>query len=95
MRCDPRCQPHFNRPPLHLSPVEAKAVDLDVDGGRLPSDGGLVLLTDPDDPLGFRRDLAAVLRDPRDPRRVDLTLHDLADPEVMQWIEAQTICYCA
>src|SRR5712691_2357843 len=63
--------------PLHLAPVGTKAVDLDFDGGRLSSDAGLVLLNDPDDQLGLTRDLAAVLRDPRDPRRVHFTLHDL------------------
>ncbi|NJN70733.1 MAG: hypothetical protein HC801_10945 [Nitrospira sp.] len=49
---------------LHLAPVEDKAVDLDFDGGRLSSDGGLVLLNDPDEQLGLTRHLAAVLRDP-------------------------------
>ena len=38
--------------PLPLAPVGAKAVDLDFDGGRLSSDAGLVLLRDPDAPLG-------------------------------------------
>ena len=70
--------------PLHLAPVEGKATLIDFDGGRLSSDGGLVLLNDPDDQLGFTRDLAAVLRDPRDPRRVDFTLHDLLKQRVLQ-----------
>jgi len=63
--------------PLRLVPVGAKAVDLDFDGGPLVSDAGLVLLNAPMTKLGLTRDLAAVLRDPRDPRRVHLTLHDL------------------
>jgi hypothetical protein len=70
--------------PLHLSPVEAKVVDLNFDGGRLSSDGGLVLLGDPDDQIGLTRDLAAVLRDRRDPRRVNFTLHDLLKQRVLQ-----------
>jgi hypothetical protein len=69
--------------PLHLAPVEDKATLVDFDGGRLSSDGGLVLLNDPEDQLGFTRDLAAVLRDPRDPRRVDFTLHDLLKQRVL------------
>jgi len=69
--------------PLHLAPVEDKATLVDFDGGRLSSDGGLVLLNDPDDQLGFTRDLAAVLRDRRDPRRVDFTLHDLLKQRVL------------
>ncbi len=70
--------------PLHLVPLEDKAVLLDFDGGRLSSDAGLVLLGDPDEQLGLTRDLAAVLRDPRDPRRVDFTLHDLLKQRVLQ-----------
>jgi hypothetical protein len=70
--------------PLHLVPVGDKAVLLDFDGGRLSSDAGLVLLQDPDEQLGFTRHLAAVLRDRRDPRRIDFTLHDLLKQRVLQ-----------
>ena len=70
--------------PLPLASVDDKATVIDFDGGRLSSDGGLVLLGDPDDQLGLTRDLAAVLRDPRDPRRVDFTLHDLLKQRVLQ-----------
>jgi hypothetical protein len=68
--------------PLHLAPVGAKAVDLAFDGGRLSSDAGLVLLQDPDAQLGFTRALAAVLQDPRDPRRVHFPLHALLKQRV-------------
>lgn len=70
--------------PLHLAPLEDKAILIDFDGGRLSSDGGLILLGDPDDHLGLTRDLAAVLRNPRDPRRVNFTLHDLLKQRVLQ-----------
>lgn len=70
--------------PLPLAPVENKATLIDFDGGQLSSDGGLVLLGDPDDQLGLTRDLAAVLRDPRDPRRVNFTRHDLLKQRVLQ-----------
>ena len=70
--------------PLSLAPVEEKATLIDFDGGRLSSDGGLVLLGDPDDQLGLTRDLAAVLWDSRDPRRVNFTLHDLLKQRVLQ-----------
>ena len=70
--------------PLHLAAVGDKAVDLDFDGGRLSSDAGLVLLKAPDEQLGFTRALAAVLNDPRDPRRVDFTPHDLLRQRVLQ-----------
>jgi hypothetical protein len=48
----------------------------------LSSDAGLMLLKDPDEPLGLTRALAAVLKDPRDPRRVHFTLHDLLKQRV-------------
>ena len=70
--------------PLHLAPVEGKATLVDFEGGRLSSDAGLVLLNDPDEQIGLTRDLAAVLRDRRDPRRIDLTLHDLLKQRVGQ-----------
>src|SRR5712692_8457050 len=70
--------------PLQLAPVGAKATLLDFDGGRLSSDAGLVLLKDPDEQLGLTRDLAAVLSDPRDPRRVNFTRHDLLKQRVFQ-----------
>jgi len=76
--------PPLQWPPLHLAAVGAKAVDLAFDGGRFSSDGGLVLLNDPDEQLGFTRDLAAVLNDLRDPRRVHFTLHDLLKQRVLQ-----------
>ena len=69
--------PQLQQPPLHLAPVGAKAVALDFAGGRLSSDAGLVLLKDIDEQLGFTRHLAAVLSDPRDPRRVKVTRQDL------------------
>ena len=68
---------------LHLAPVGNKAVDLDFDGGLLSSDAGLMLLKDPDEQLGLTRALAAVRKDPRDPRRVHFTLHDLLKQRVL------------
>ena len=76
--------PPLHLAPLHLAPVGAKAVDLDFDGGRLSSDAGLVLLKDPDEQLGLTHNLAAVLSDPRDPRRVHFTQRDLLKQRVFQ-----------
>src|SRR5215467_6620649 len=70
--------------PLPLVPVGGKAVDLDFDGGRLSSDAGIVLLKDINDQLGLTRNLAAVLSDPRDPRRINFTLEDLLKQRVFQ-----------
>ena len=68
--------------PLQLAPVGDKAIALDFAGGRLSSDAGLVLLKDPDEPLGLTRALAAVLSDPRDARRVNFPQHDLLKQRV-------------
>ena len=76
--------PPLHLAPLHLAPVGAKAVALDFDGGRLSSDAGLVLLKDPDEPRGLTHNLAAVLSDPRDPRRVHFPHHDLLKQRVFQ-----------
>lgn len=70
--------------PLNLAPVGAKTVTLDFDGGRLSSDAGVVLLKDINAQLGLTRHLAAVLSDPRDPRRVHFTLEDLIKQRVFQ-----------
>ena len=70
--------------PLNLAPVEAKTVTLDFDGGRLSSDAGVVLLKDIDAQLGLTRNLAAVLSDPRDPRRINFTLEELLKQRVFQ-----------
>jgi DDE family transposase len=76
--------PPLHLAPLPLAPVGAKAVALDFDGGRLSSDAGLVLLKDPDEHLGLTHNLAAVLSDARDPRRVHFTHHDLLKQRVLQ-----------
>src|SRR5262249_7828549 len=70
--------------PLPLAPVGAKTVALDFEGGRLSSDAGVVLLKDIDDQLGLTHHLAAVLSDPRDPRRLHFTVEDLLKQRVFQ-----------
>jgi len=67
---------------LPLVPVGGKAVDLDFDGGRLSSEAGMVLLKDIDAQLGVTRNLAAVLSDPRDPRRINFPLEALIKQRV-------------
>ncbi len=69
---------------LHLADVAGKAVELDFDGGLLSSDAGLVLLKDVDEQLGLSRALAKVLKDPRDPRRINFSLQDLLQQRVFQ-----------
>jgi len=76
--------PPLQGTPLELAPVGNKAVEIDFDGGRLSSDAGVVLLKDINDQLGLTRNLAAVLSDPRDPRRITFTLEDLIKQRVFQ-----------
>jgi len=59
-----------------LSPVSGKAIVARFDGGRLSSDGGLLILREVEKRLGVADRLAACIRDPRDP---DLITHSLAD----------------
>jgi hypothetical protein len=59
-----------------LSPVSGKAIVARFDGGRLSSDGGLLVLREVEKRLGVADRLAACIRDPRDP---DLITHSLAD----------------
>jgi hypothetical protein len=64
-------------PPLPgLSPVSAKPIVARFDGGHLPSDGGVPLLREIAERLGFDGRLAACIGDPRDQNQV---LHALAD----------------
>jgi hypothetical protein len=59
-----------------LSPVQGKAVVARFDGGRLSSAGGLLALREIERRIGVADRLAACLRDPRAPERVQ---HRLAD----------------
>ncbi len=53
-----------------LPAVAGKPVDVGFDGGRLTSDGGLLLLAAIEQRLKIAERLAACLEDPRDPDRV-------------------------
>jgi hypothetical protein len=59
-----------------LSPVRGKAVVARFDGGRLSSEGGLLLLREVERRLGLADRLAACLKDPRAPEKV---VHRLAE----------------
>ncbi|MCB1971940.1 MAG: transposase, partial [Geminicoccaceae bacterium] len=58
-----------------LSPVDGKAVRVAFDGGRLTSDGGILLLTEIERRLNVAGRLAGCIEDPRRPDRI---VHDLA-----------------
>ena len=59
-----------------LSPVEGKEVVARFDGGRLSSDGGLLVLREIEQRLKVADRLAACIDDPRDPGS---TVHPVAD----------------
>jgi hypothetical protein len=59
-----------------LSPVFDKTIVARFDGGRLSSDGGLLVLREVERRLGVADRLAACIDDPRDP---DLITHSMAD----------------
>jgi hypothetical protein len=59
-----------------LSPVQGRAVVARFDGGRLSSDGGLLVLREVERRLGLADRLAACLKDPRMPEKV---VHRLAE----------------
>src|SRR5512144_2157457 len=59
-----------------LSPIEGKEIVARFDGGRLSSDGGLLVLREIEQRLNVADRLAACIDDPRDPGS---TVHPVAD----------------
>ena len=62
--------------PFALPSVGRKKLTAAFDGGRLTSDGGVMLLSLAERRLGLARKLAAQIADPRDPARI---IHPLPD----------------
>ena len=62
--------------PFHFPAVQRKKVTAAFDGGRLTSDGGVMLLAAAERRLGIADKLAALIADPRDPV---LVTHSVAD----------------
>ena len=62
--------------PFSFPAVRGKKLTAAFDGGRITSDGGVMLLSAAERRLGLADRLAAVIRDPRDPDRIT---HRLAD----------------
>jgi len=54
-----------------------RVIEANFDGGDISSDGGVLLLRRADERIGLSRAAAAVLSDPRDPRRITHGLRDL------------------
>ncbi len=62
--------------PFTFPAVRGKKLTAAFDGGRITSDGGVMLLSAAERRLGLADRLASVIRDPRDPDRIT---HSLAD----------------
>jgi DDE family transposase len=71
-------------PPLEFPLLERKPVQVDFSGGRLSSDGGLLLLAQLDREVGLTERVAACIQDPRLPERVQHSLLSLIRQRVYQ-----------
>src|SRR5436190_5841757 len=71
-----------------LSPVQGMAVVARFDGGRLSSEGGLLVLREVERRLGLADRLAACLKDPRAPEKVVHRLAEIIRFRMMMMIAA-------
>jgi len=67
--------------PFALPAIRLKKLTAAFDGGRLSSDGGLLLLREAERGLGIADRLASAIRDRRDPTRINHTM-PLKTPDV-------------
>ena len=70
-------------PLISFPAVHRKKVTAAFDGGRLTSDGGILLLAQAEREMGICRQLAACIADPRDPSRVIHRLDDILRARVL------------
>jgi hypothetical protein len=66
-----------NKNPFFFPSVRGKKVVADFDGGRLTSDGGVMLISRADRTLGIVSRIAKLVVDARDPRRIRHTVFDM------------------
>ena len=69
--------------PFSFPAVRRKKVTAAFDGGRISSDGGVILLAEADRRLGLADKLAAVMSDPRDPARITHSLADILRARIL------------
>jgi hypothetical protein len=62
---------------LEFGRLGRRIIEADFDGGALSTDGGLMLLRQVDQRIGLSKSVAKVMHDPRDPNRVQHSLHEL------------------
>ena len=73
----------FNLPPFSFPSVGRKPVTAAFDGGRLTSDGGVMLLAMADRRLGIAERLARCFPDRRDRLRITHTLADMVRARIL------------
>ncbi len=71
--------------------VSRKKVTAAFDGGRITSDGGVLLLAQAERAMGICAQLAACIADPRDPLRVVHALPDILRARVLAIVRRQNI----
>jgi len=69
--------------PFSFPSVRRKKVSAAFDGGRISSDGGVMLLAEADRRLGLADKLAAVIADTRDPLRITHSLSDILRARIL------------
>jgi len=69
--------------PFSFPAMNRKKVTAAFDGGRISSDGGVVLLAEADRRLGLAAKLAAVISDHRDPTRITHSLADILRARIL------------
>ena len=73
----------INLPPFSFPAVGRKPITAAFDGGRLTSDGGVMLLAMADRRLGIAERLARCFPDRRDPLRITHTLADMVRARIL------------
>ncbi len=74
---------HDSAAVISFPAVSRKKVAGAFDGGRLTSDGGVLLLAQAERAMGVCRQLAACIADPRDPSRVTHKLDDILRARIL------------
>ena len=68
--------------PFSLPSIDRKKITAAFDGGRISSDGGVLLLAGVDKQIGLIDRLAAIIPDHRDPELITHSMPDILRPHV-------------
>lgn len=69
---------------LNLFPVQQKTLELTYSGGKISSDGGLLLLKEVDNQIGIIEAFKDCIKDDRDQRYIDHTVNDILSQRIFQ-----------